>query len=180
MSQPAENTRSPAAVTMPTRSSGSSRSRTKAAPKRRLVTMSMALTLGRSSVTSSTCPRCSTLTGSLIPLLLLPRRRLRNTPGMGQESSDRPALAATRRAKISSPTQWGRSGGGPHHKRHAGPLSHDPHLASPTAWGRNGFRCSLIHQLVGGQSEERDEVASGDEGAEQLGGIVEAVARGLG
>src|SRR5262249_37427078 len=100
MSQPAENTRSPAAVTMPTLRSGSSRSRTNAAPKRRLVTMSMALTLGRSIVTSNTCPRCSTLTDPLIPLLLLPRRRLGNTPGMGRESSDRPALAAPRQGLL--------------------------------------------------------------------------------
>src|SRR5258708_7013252 len=62
-SQPALKTRSPAAVTIPTRSSSSSRSRENASCSARLVATSIALTGGRSIVITSIWPTVCVLTG---------------------------------------------------------------------------------------------------------------------
>ena len=79
-SQPAEKIRSPPPVRIATLSSGSSRRRAKASPSRRLVAWSMAFTFGRSSVTSRTAPRRSTLTSS--PMTSISLAAMARVPGM--------------------------------------------------------------------------------------------------
>src|SRR5579863_4635305 len=74
-SQPGEKKRSPAPVTIATRSAGSSRKALNTAFRRRLAARSMALALGRSMVTSSTAP----LRAVLMPLA---------TPSVRVERSD--------------------------------------------------------------------------------------------
>src|SRR5215831_17056195 len=130
MSQPAEKMRSPAAVTMPTRRSGSSRKRTKASPRSRLAVTSMAFTFGRSSVTSSTWPRRSTRTASLMS----------TTP-----SNERAQYhGAAGRENPATDTTW-------------------PGCAASV----DGF--------VGGEGQELDEIARGQEAAEQVGSIGDAI-----